>query len=114
MVSLRSINSELSIGGEHRFKEVAASSSCVVILACVGGKLISSAVSGIWDLLCDLLLVAWPQLISTLVRSTVIHGCAIFQVDSVTVIRLEVENRLAVNDFYCILNNRRTRTILTN
>ena len=51
-------------------------------------------------------MVAQLLLISTIVRSIsnptnslVIHDCAIFQIVGVTVIWLEVDNRLAVCDF---------------
>ena len=37
-------------------------------------------------------------------NSLVIHGCAIFQVVGVAVIRLEVENSLAVYDFNHLIN----------
>ena len=61
------------------------------------------------------------MLIPTLVRPTsnptnslVFCGCAIFQIVVVTVIRLEVENRLKGHDFYCIINIRWTRTIVND
>ena len=47
---LRVINSEVFLGGEYRLEEVAASSSWVLLVAGVDGKLFSLAASGIWDL----------------------------------------------------------------
>ena len=119
--SLRLINSKLSLAAEWRFEEVVALLSWVVLVACVNDKWFCLAVSGIWILFLKWLQVAWLLLISTPVRSPsnpdnslVILGCGHISNCWLTIIRLEVEIKLAVWSFYCTLNIRWKRTILDN
>ena len=55
---LRMTNSELFLSGECRFEAVAVSSMWVSLVTYLGDEILSLAVSGIWDLFLDLILVA--------------------------------------------------------